>query len=40
MGELAVESQTLFFTHHKRLVELAHEAIPADRLQVHELGTS
>jgi uncharacterized protein YhaN len=40
MGELAIESQILFFTHHRRLVELAREAIPADRLQVHELRVS
>jgi uncharacterized protein YhaN len=37
MGELAVESQILFFTHHQRLVELAREVIPEDRLAVHEL---
>ena len=37
MGELAVESQILFFTHHQRLVELAREVIPEDRLTVHEL---
>ena len=37
MGELAAESQFLFFTHHQRLVELAHKVIPEDRLAVHEL---
>jgi len=37
MGELAIKSQVLFFTHHQRLVELAREVIPEDRLAVHEL---
>jgi len=37
MGELAGETQVLFFTHHQRLVELAREVIPEDRLAVHEL---
>ncbi|MEZ4291498.1 MAG: hypothetical protein R3E53_13550 [Myxococcota bacterium] len=37
MGELARDYQVLFFTHHARLAELAREAIPAERLRVHEL---
>jgi uncharacterized protein YhaN len=40
MGELAGKSQILFFTHHQRLVELAREVIPEDRLAVHELKCS
>jgi len=37
MGELAAESQVSFFTHHQRLVELARDVVPEDRLAVHEL---
>lgn len=37
MGELAAENQILFFTHHRRLVELAREVIPEDLLAVHYL---
>jgi len=28
----------LFFTHHARLVELARESIPGERLRVHTLA--
>ena len=38
LGELACRTQVLFFTHHRRLVELAREAVPADRLREHRLG--
>jgi len=37
LGELAPRFQTLLFTHHDRMVELAREAIPPDRLRVHVL---
>ena len=30
-------AQILFFTHHAHLVELAREAVPAERLRVHAL---
>ncbi|MCL2778671.1 MAG: AAA family ATPase [Polyangiaceae bacterium] len=29
--------QVLFFTHHSRIVDLAREAVPAERLHIHEL---
>ena len=38
LGELADTTQILFFTHHRRLVELAREAVPAGRLVEHRLG--
>jgi hypothetical protein len=28
----------LFFTHHRRLCELAQEALPAGKLRLHRLG--
>lgn len=37
LGELAERTQVLFFTHHARLLELARQAIPADRLREHRL---
>ena len=37
LGELAMHTQVLFFTHHARLVSLAREALPATILGVHEL---
>lgn len=37
LGELAHSAQVLFFTHHARLVELAREAVPPDRLRLHDL---
>ena len=37
LGQLAEKTQILFFTHHKRLVELAREAIPAGLLGEHDL---
>jgi uncharacterized protein YhaN len=37
LAEFAQQTQVLFFTHHPRLVELARDAVPTDRLQVHEL---
>jgi uncharacterized protein YhaN len=37
LGQLAAKTQILFFTHHKRLVELAREAIPAGLLEEHDL---
>ncbi len=36
-GELGTRHQLLFFTHHSHLVELARDALPADRLHVYEL---
>jgi uncharacterized protein YhaN len=37
LGELSEHTQVLFFTHHARLVELAREAIPGEKLFVREL---
>jgi uncharacterized protein YhaN len=37
LGELSEHTQVLFFTHHARLVELAREAIPRERLFIREL---
>jgi uncharacterized protein YhaN len=37
LGELSLHTQVLFFTHHARLVELAREAIPRERLFIREL---
>jgi uncharacterized protein YhaN len=37
LGELAQKTQVLFFTHHLRLVELAREAVPPERLVEHRL---
>jgi uncharacterized protein YhaN len=37
LGEVAVDSQVLFFTHHARLVQLAEEAVPSDRLGICQL---
>ena len=35
---VACKTQVLFFTHHHRLLELARNRVPADRLQEHDLG--
>ena len=37
LGQLAEKTQILFFTHHRRLVELAKESIPAGLLEEHDL---
>ena len=37
LAELSQRTQILFFTHHEKLIELAAEAIPEDRLRVHTL---
>jgi uncharacterized protein YhaN len=37
LGDLAASTQVLLFTHHARLVELARDAVPAERLCVHDL---
>jgi uncharacterized protein YhaN len=37
LGELTATTQVLFFSHHRRLVELAREAVPAERLCEIEL---
>jgi uncharacterized protein YhaN len=37
LGELAKETQVVFFTHHKHLVSLAESAVSKDILRVHEL---
>jgi uncharacterized protein YhaN len=37
LGEIAQTTEVLFFTHHTRLVELAREALGAERLAVHTL---
>jgi uncharacterized protein YhaN len=38
LGESSAVTQVLFFTHHARVVELAREAIPKERLVEHVLG--
>jgi uncharacterized protein YhaN len=38
LADFSTHTQVLFFTHHRHLVELARQAIPADRLFVHELS--
>jgi len=38
LGEVSASFQILFFTHHRRLVELAQEAVASDRLRVSDLG--
>ena len=38
LGDVARVTQVLFFTHHKRLVELAREALPEGRLREHQVG--
>ena len=40
LGQLAARAQIILFTHHARLVELAREAVPPDRLVVHRLGAA
>lgn len=37
LAALSDRIQILLFTHHQRLVDLAREAVPSDRLVVHEL---
>ena len=37
LGELAKETQVVFFTHHKHLISLAESAVSDDILRVHEL---
>jgi len=37
LGDLARHTQVLFFTHHRRLVELARTAVPRAMLREHEL---
>ena len=37
LGDLSVKTQLLFFTHHRRMVEIARAAVPADRLMEHDL---
>jgi uncharacterized protein YhaN len=37
LGDLATRTQVIFFTHHPRLREVAAEALPAERLGLHEL---
>ncbi len=34
LGELATHTQVIFFTHHRHLIDLAKQAVPADRLDV------
>lgn len=38
LAEVGERMQVLFFTHHARLVELARESIPGERLRVHTLA--
>ena len=40
LSELAQNIQILFFTHHHRLLELAQNAVPAQRLQIHQLRSN
>ena len=37
LGELAGTVQVILFTHHSRLLELARDAVPRDRLREHDL---
>ncbi|MBW1705334.1 MAG: hypothetical protein JRJ86_09225, partial [Deltaproteobacteria bacterium] len=37
LGELAKETQVVFFTHHKHLISLAESSVSAEILRVHEL---
>jgi len=37
-GDFSLRTQVIFFTHHARLVELARQNVPTDRLFVHEMG--
>lgn len=39
LGELSRRTQVLFFTHHRRLMELALQAVPEAQLSLHELPT-
>jgi uncharacterized protein YhaN len=39
LGELADSMQVLFFTHHARLLDLARDALPRDRLVEHRLNS-
>jgi uncharacterized protein YhaN len=38
LGEVSRRIQVLFFTHHRRIVELATGALPKESLRVHRLG--
>jgi uncharacterized protein YhaN len=38
LGAFSRTTQVLFFTHHRRLVELASQALPGQQLRVHRLG--
>ncbi|MFO7495224.1 MAG: AAA family ATPase [Desulfobacterales bacterium] len=38
LGELARKTQVIFFTHHRHLVDLARQHLPADLLFVHTLA--
>ncbi len=40
LGELGEQTQVLFFTHHRRLVELAAAAIPKERRRDHDLSAA
>jgi uncharacterized protein YhaN len=40
LAETAAITQVVFFTHHARLVELARDVLPQDRLVVHTLDQS
>ena len=37
LGELAKETQVIFFTHHKHLISLAESSVSDDILRIHEL---
>ncbi len=37
-AKLGEKTQVIFFTHHQHLIDLAKDAIPSDRLTVHELA--
>jgi uncharacterized protein YhaN len=38
LGELARRTQVIFFTHHRHLVALARQNLPADQLFLHMLA--
>jgi uncharacterized protein YhaN len=40
LGEMSERTQVLLFTHHHRVVELAHRSLSSDKLYVHPLGAT
>lgn len=40
LADLAEKTQVVFFTHHRHLVKLARERMPAEKLRLHTLNVS